>query len=412
MAIISQSVMGTYRGKVGTITTYSSRAGNIARVRSNATNVGATASRTNAQQTNRTRWANLITFYRESLGWMKKGFMGKATKLTDYNQFVKINFPLCSIRFTKEEAALGACVVEGYKVTSGDLRSIVITKHTDHWDTDINLGSLQITNETTVAEFSAAVLAANNFVRNGMQLSFVSYQQYLDDADIPHVISAAYEVVIDKHNTGELLRSYLPEFCSMSGDRGVLCTGPNISIGGFVYVLSETRRGVVHVSSQKIITNNDVLIQKYSSTNQLEKAVASYGSSLDTFLSSDYAGEVSPSEQPQSIMGLYKSATEFVPVGGYIGAADIAFPEGQRRRLQFAKPIDVASSDVIVSIGIGKETFQMSVISADGTWIQVARPDTITSSWQGPVNRITVQLGDEIYNAAFVITPGGPEEHE
>lgn len=297
MAKIKQNVMGAFQGKVGTLTTYSAAAGNIARIRTNATNVGESASRTTKQQTNRVRWANMVNFYKASKQWMKKAFESKKKGLSDYNRFMSVNFPFAKVALTKSEAAAGACIVENFLISQGSLSPVQVLRHGDHWDTNINLGNYSITADTTVAALSIAILANNNFIREGMQLSFISYQQNVDDLGTPRVICTAYEMLIDTKNTLDLARSFLPEFC-LSSDNGVLCTSSNISVGGFAYVLSETRGGRTNVSTQSLVLVNDTLLAQYTSAEQTQLAIDSYGTSLDVFLDSNEADEKDATPQP------------------------------------------------------------------------------------------------------------------
>lgn len=297
MAIISQNVLGRLKGKVGTLSTYSNQTGNVARIRTNATNTGESASRTKKQQSNRVRWANLVNFYKASKPWMPKAFETKKSNRSDYNQFMSINYAFAKVALTKQEAAAGACVVEGFMVSQGSLAPVQVQKNGSHWDTNLALGELTITANTTVAELAQALIAANNFVREGMQLSFISYQQIIDDMGTPRVICTPYEIILDTKDTEEKAMSYLPEFCLASSE-GVLCTGDDISVGGFAYVLSETVSGRTMVSTQSIVLNNETLLEKYTGTEQIAEAIKSYGLSTNVFLDSEYADPKAPTPQP------------------------------------------------------------------------------------------------------------------
>lgn len=297
MAIIKQNVMGAFTGKVGTLTTYNAPVGNIARIRTNSTNVGESASRTTSQQRNRVRWANLVNFYKASAEWMRKAYEGKKKGISDYNRMMALNFNLTKVALTKQEAAAGACVVDAYLVTQGSLAPVRVQSDGDSYITNIRLGELIISETTTVAEFAKVAIANNAFLRAGMQLSFVSYQQDVDDLGTPRVVCTAYEVRLDPRNATGILRNYLPEFCACSSN-GYLATGIDISVGAFAYILSETRRGKTNVSTQYLVTKNDVLLRQYSADTQLERAIESYGQGGLTFLDSTEADPVDATPQP------------------------------------------------------------------------------------------------------------------
>lgn len=297
MAQIKQNVLGVLKGKVGSLTTYSNNTGNVARIRTNATNVGEGASRSRLQQMNRVRWANLVNFYKASKPWMPKAFESKAKNRSDYNQFMSINYANAKNTLTRQEAAAGACVVEGFLISQGSLTPVQVQKHGDHFDTNIKIGTLALSADTTVAEFAQAVVDNNNWIREGMQLSCISYQQIIDDLGTPRVICTPYEMVLDTKNTEEKALAFLPDFCMASED-GLLVTSNNISLGGFAFVLSETVSGRTMVSTQSLIINNTTLIAQYTSAEQQTLAIKSYGVDGTVFLDSDIAYPKAATPQP------------------------------------------------------------------------------------------------------------------
>lgn len=297
MAHIKQNVLGVLKGKVGTLSTYTNNTGNVARIRTNATNVGESASRTQKQQTNRVRWANLVNMYKASKNWMPKAFESRKKTRSDYNQFMSINYANAKAALTKQEAAAGACVVEAFLISQGSLAPVQVSKADTRWITGLALGSLTISAATTVAEFAAALIENNANIREGMQLSMVSYQQIIDDLGTPRVICTAYEIILDTKNTEQKALDFLPEFACASVD-GKLATGEDISVGAFAYVLSETVSGRTMVSTQSLIVNNEILLEQYTSEEQIEKAIASYGLSANVFLDANEAIAKKATPQP------------------------------------------------------------------------------------------------------------------
>lgn len=284
MGIIRNAANRKIRGRIGDTTYYVSMDRQIARQALNSSNYGESARRSEAQQSRRVRWANLVNFYKASSRWMPKAFESKPSKRTDYNQFMSVNLGTPRIALTKDMASVGACIVDAYIISQGSLPSIQVYKDGSAWGTDILLGDLTITESTTIAEFTLAILGHNNTFNEGDQISFVSYQQYLDALERPRVICTAYEVTLDLKSQ-ELLREYLPDFCSQSLASKALGTGTDISLGGFAYVHSRNiNNGRLQVSTQLIVTNNATLIEQYSSDEALEAAVNSYGVDGDVFL--------------------------------------------------------------------------------------------------------------------------------
>lgn len=302
MAIIRNTASALRRGKVGNETYYVALNKQVVRVAQNDSNYGETASRTISQQGNRVRWANLVQFYKLSKGWMSKAFENKKAGQSDYNRFMQLNLANARIYFTKEAVAASACVVDEFTISQGSLRSINITQLGNGWATDIALGSLALDGSTTIAEFTAAILQNNNWAREGMQISFISYQQLTDSLGYPIAICTAYELTLNSTDS-HLVRAYLPEFCSQKTSNGTLGTNGDISIGGFAYVLSQTTGGKTLVSTQKLVAYNTAFIQQYSSAQMRELAIYSYGLNESSFLDSG-SNPVSRAAQPIYITGL------------------------------------------------------------------------------------------------------------
>lgn len=320
MGIIRNAANRKIRGRVGDTTYYVSMDRQIARQALNSSNYGETARRTEAQQTRRVKWSNLVNFYKVSKSWMPKAFESKKKGQTDYNRFMSININASSVALTRDQALQGGCVVESFVITQGSLPSVNVVAGSNIWITDIALGSLVIADSTTIAQFTEAVTLNNPHIKDGMQLSFVSYQQFVSAVGVPQVICTFYEVTLDANST-ELLRRYLPSFCSRSVG-GFLGTGEDVSIGAFAYVLSDNSNGGIRVSSQTLINNNVDMIMRYSAPDQFVKAIASYGLDTEVVLSPISRVEQNPTAQPVSINSWYWPwASKHFIAGDVVGAA-------------------------------------------------------------------------------------------
>lgn len=303
MGIIRNAANRKIRGRIGDTTYYVSLDRQIARQALNSSNYGETASRTVSQQGNRVRWANLVQFYKLSKGWMSKAFESKKSGQSDYNRFMQLNLSTARIYLTKEAVAASSCIVDDFTISQGSLRQINVQQVGNTWATDIQLGELTIGASTTIADFTAAILQANNWAKEGMQISFVSYQQTTDSLGYPVAICTAYELTLSTTDT-RLVRSFLPEFCSQTSASGTLGTNNNISTGGFAYILSQSVGGKTLVSTQKIVSNNLIFVQLYSGEQMRQNAMRSYGLNEASFLDSG-SNPVTRAEQP-----LYISSVE------------------------------------------------------------------------------------------------------
>lgn len=292
MAVIRNSANTVMRGRVGQTTYYFSNGQQIARQAKNNSNYGETARRSDAQQLRRVMWANLVNFYKVSAGWMPKAFETKKRNQTDYNKFMQLNIGSARMAFTKDEAAAGACIADGFIISQGSLPSIQLSMTLSGYVTDLALGSLAIDGTTTVGDFSQALINNNVTMREGMQLSFASYVQSVDSLGIPRVTCRLYEVTLNANST-EILRNYLPEVAStvISGYLGV---PTSVQKGAFAYIASELVGGALKVSTQQLVTNPTAQYIYYSQQQQIDKAIASYGLDQEVILNPNYSIEQGP----------------------------------------------------------------------------------------------------------------------
>lgn len=305
------------KGRVGDATYYVSKGQQIVRQARNDSNYGETARRSEAQQERRIMWANLVNFYKASAEWMPAAFETKNRAQTDYNKFMSVNMNNARIALTKAQAAAGACVVDGFLVTQGSLPSVEITRTDDAWYTNIGLGTLQIDNNTTNAELTAALIDNNTNIQEGMQISFASYQQSFDAMDTPRVICRLYEITLSLTDQSKV-RSYLPDFCSTSVN-GMLGTSNNISKGGFAYIVSDKRAGRVRVSTQYLQVYNSEAIVLFTSEMQRRQAIASYGIDTEVVLSPTGTNAQNPEPQPNYIQSVRVEGVIYKE-GDYLGS--------------------------------------------------------------------------------------------
>lgn len=317
MAIIRNAANTMMKGRVGQTTYYISKGQQVARQSRNDSNYGDTARRTELQQNRRVLWANLVNFYKISARWMPKAFESKRPGQTDYNKFMAVNVPTSSIALTKSESEAGGCVVDGYLVSQGSLPSIEISQTTTAWKTNIGVGELQIGAETTIGELTTAMINNNANIREGMQISFVSYQQSIDPLGTPRAICRCYELTLVA-GSSLLVRDYLPEFCSTSVE-GYLGTNDAISTGGFAYILSELQGGALRVSTQLLQTNNPAIIAQYSSPAQVRLAAQSYGIDQEVLLNPSATVAQTAEGTPVFAISAEASGQEPVTPGSYFG---------------------------------------------------------------------------------------------
>lgn len=260
--------------------------------------------RTALQMQRRVRLANLVTMYRAGQSWMPKAFQGKRPAWSDFNAFVSANLNSSPVALTKEQAASGACVCAPYLITKGNLFSVAITRNGAEYNTNIQCNTETPMEEKTVAALAAELVEQNSFLNFGDQISFVSYQQVVNDTTgFPQVLCTSYEITLDPNST-DMVRDYMPEFCFMlneSAGKSVIGAGDSIASGGFAYIISRRTRRGIEVSTQRLFMADVSILSIYSTQEQLQLAVNSYGLGENVFLDPE-TGELS--QNPGAVLAL------------------------------------------------------------------------------------------------------------
>lgn len=291
MAIVNNFWLKGQKKKLGGAVIY--QAGGETRSRALAESV--TNPRTRSQMKQRVRWSNLVNFYKVNAEWMKYGYETKKSNQSEYNKLMSLNVASSPIYLTKQQAAAGACVVANYIMTQGSLPSITYTEANNYIATNLYIsGDTQFDEDSTLGEVAADFLASNHALRIGDQISFLRFTQLVNEVTgYPYVVLRKYEVLLDP-TSNDKFYNYMPfgifSFDSTAETPAVVITKTGNS-GGCLLVLSRTISGKTYVSTQSILpVDNDAIIAAYSSNQQLEAAIDSYGSSEDAFLTTDRAG--------------------------------------------------------------------------------------------------------------------------
>ena len=242
--------------------------------------------RTDAQMRTRTRFTNIVAMYKGIRPLLNYGFESKPKTLSDYNMFVKLNMQRAPIYLTKQAVAGGACVATAYQISQGSLPAIVVTGTGQSGVTDIRLGSLDITSNTTVAQFSTKVVENNADYRYGDQISFFLVKQMVNaETGIPYCQFSAAKVILDAANEDKLadVTGSSHGFASVDGK-----LGHSGNDGDCAYAWVHTRKsdGKTLVSSQSLLAANTKEAE-YKGDAAYNLSKSSYGSSVESFLVPD-----------------------------------------------------------------------------------------------------------------------------
>ena len=242
--------------------------------------------RTNAQMQVRTKWGNIVAMYKGIRPLLNYGFESKPKNLSDYNMFMKLNMQRTPIYLTKQAVSGGACIATAYQISQGSLPAIVVTGTGQSGVTDIRLGSLDITSNTTVAQFSTKVVENNADYRYGDQISFFLVKQMVNaETGIPYCQFSAAKVILDAANEDKLadVTGSSHGFASVDGK-----LGHSGNDGDCAYAWVHTRKsdGKTLVSSQSLLAANSKE-SEYKGDAAYNLSKSSYGSSVESFLVPD-----------------------------------------------------------------------------------------------------------------------------
>lgn len=350
--------------------------------------------RTTSQMSQRLRLANLVAFYRTSRAWMKYAFETKPQNWSDYNAFVSANIGQNAVALTKAQAAAGACVVGPYQLTQGSLTPIGGAWSGDRFITDLFLDAAGLGSEPTVGVLSSQLIANNNGLRAGDQLSFIQYIQQTDANGTPFVVCRAYEVLLDP-NSSDAMSDYLPDgVVDESGDDpNALAMVSEDYTGGFAFILSRTVSGKTYVSSQSVVlTLNNTVYTSFTSAAQLADALASYGETPDAFLSSNEAASIGGSvATAPSILSVQVGANT------YTSGQQVSVPIASGTTLRFNMAAEVPSTAAVTGEYYwtqisGSHPAIAGTFSVSGTVITVVLSSSIAPNYTGTGKILTLRL--------------------
>lgn len=363
--------------------------------------------RTPAQMDNRVRLQNVVSVYRANRAWMAGAFENKKERESDYNAFVSANLSSSQVAFTKEQAAAGAAVAAPYQITSGSLGSIEQQVSESELQTNIYLGTLDIDQATTVGQFAAAVIANNNNIVQGMQLSLILNIQSVNNATgIPYIITRAYEVILDAAST-ELLSAYYPDGLLASGggaDNILYADLSDQGSGTASFVLSHTVSATTRVSEQSLLQFGSLAIyNSYTSAAAIAEAVASYGENQVNFLDSNSAGEQNDVPLSQQIsMAVYQG--NIIRPGGSL-TANITTSAIWRAFLTVPDTEITVSNGVLTNL-TDDQTYSLAnfEVSTDGSSIgfKVNSAITVTEAKQF---RLSFSTSSGVLSMEFTLNP-------
>ena len=335
--------------------------------------------KTNGQLKQRMKWTNVIRMYQALTPYLKLAFGGARNGRSDYNQFVSVNLGMEPAYLTKQEAQTGACLVAPYEVTRGLLMPISVSGKGNQAVTDISLGDLAITDETTVKEFSNAVVQNNGLYEYGDQITFFLVRQEVNDVTmLPMAAVDASCVVLDKASKAKLLTVVDARGFSVQEGRLAVQTTHEFGDHGLVWIHSRKEAAKTLVSTQHLICEND-LMKEYQGQAAYQRATESYGGVSDVYL------------RPNGVLN---------PVENSVPAAPSV--EGKKTLRLSASPVNGGTVSGAGSFDKGSRVSISAVASGDYTFSRWSDGDTSASR--------TVTVNEDLsLTAYFTKTTSGGE---
>lgn len=240
-----------------------------------ARDVQKSAQRTEKQAATRLLFSNMSAIYGQLKPVLANPFEGIG-KMTAYNAFVQANCKLCKVYITKDIRLNGGCVLAPYLISRGKLPSILYTRNrSDIMVTDINLGGLVIDDNTTVADFTAAVISNNEDWEEGDQLAFFyGVKTYDAVTGVPRAKVNGCKVVLDlTDDTPLLLVVNAIGFCTVGGCLGM---SQPITEGAAAWVHCREKDNDFSVSTQYLFVDPSVYAS-YQGQEAFNASINSYG---------------------------------------------------------------------------------------------------------------------------------------
>ena len=277
MAVTRNNLSMKMSGRVGSYSFYTTSGGRqVARIANNGSNYGESAKRTVAMQTRRTKWGNLVTFYRLNRDLMARAFESKDANISDYNRFMQLNIPVARVSLTKDAFMRGVCILQEYVVSDGSLsgfNAVIEESGQIIWDLKSSLDGEFA--DYTIGQVSDDLLKNNPTLQKGDQLTFVSWTNAGNVDSLPRLYRHLCELTLDPASSisfGQLPSSNIVG--AASGSVQILGQG---LVHGQVIILSRVVAGKLLVSRSTIALSNDTFVQQFSAPDAVKEAIDSYG---------------------------------------------------------------------------------------------------------------------------------------
>ena len=225
----------------------------------------------------RVKMRNIQNIYAALKESLRGNFQDKTGRQTDYSRFQGINMQKPAVYLTKSEVAMKAQVVAPYIVSFGTLAPIEYELRDNTLVTNIGLGNLSITPDTTVSEIALAIVKNNEGWEYDDCLEFMAVKQ--TEGNNPTAKCSFAHLVLDKNVTTKLSDALMVRNASQielgASAEGFLQMTASDN-GGFAIIRKRMASKGLMTSTQELAINNP-LFDLYHSDKRMKKALDSYG---------------------------------------------------------------------------------------------------------------------------------------
>lgn len=241
--------------------------------------------KTEGQVVYRVKMRNIQNIYAALKESLRGNFQDKTGRQTDYSRFQGINMQKPAVYLNRNEVAMKAQIVAPYIVSFGTLPQVEYELRDNLLVTNISLGNLSITPDTTVSEIAPAIVKNNDGWEYDDSIEFMAVKQ--TEGNTPTAKCSFSHLVLDKNVTTKLSEALMVRNASQielgSSAEGFLQMNVSDN-GGFAIIRKRMASKGLMTSTQELTINNP-LFDLYHSDQRKQEALDSYGVNRDkTFL--------------------------------------------------------------------------------------------------------------------------------
>ena len=281
---IANGLFKNLRGSVGSFTFYQRNGRTIVREKG----MGNTSSTKSAKQLLvRSQWNNVINTWK---GLIDNGqqpyFANRKMGQTNYNAFVSHNLNSRAVFLTDEMGKAGACLLAPYIISDGGLAPIHVSCHDGINQTNIALGNLIITEETTIGELTCAIVNNNrgsaisrgkDAYNVGDRITYLHFAQYVDEmTGVPYVVCRQHTLTLGYGSDRKVWAVVGKE--GFRSQNGFLAAASALQDSGeaWVHQRYDIKNQLCDASRQSIVCHNSIL-RDYICREALDEAFLSFG---------------------------------------------------------------------------------------------------------------------------------------